>query len=93
MYDSCCEICPEIDHSLEQFICESKEEVSHHRMINQEVKCGYGLSGLCCKLCSNGPCRVSPKRPKGVCGADADTIVMRNFCVPLLRMGMLSPYY
>jgi carbon-monoxide dehydrogenase catalytic subunit len=26
-----------------------------------------------------GPCRITPKAPKGICGADADTIVARNF--------------
>ena len=26
-----------------------------------------------------GFCRITPKNPKGVCGADADTIVARNF--------------
>jgi carbon-monoxide dehydrogenase catalytic subunit len=26
-----------------------------------------------------GPCRISKKSPLGVCGADADTIVARNF--------------
>jgi hypothetical protein len=26
-----------------------------------------------------GPCRITPKAPRGVCGADADTIVARNF--------------
>jgi carbon-monoxide dehydrogenase catalytic subunit len=26
-----------------------------------------------------GPCRITPKSPKGICGADADTIVARNF--------------
>ncbi|MBP0058449.1 carbon monoxide dehydrogenase, partial [Anaerobutyricum soehngenii] len=51
----------------------------HHRMVKQQNKCGYGLQGVCCRLCSNGPCRLSPAKPKGVCGADADTIACRNF--------------
>ncbi|KNY26369.1 anaerobic carbon-monoxide dehydrogenase catalytic subunit [Pseudobacteroides cellulosolvens] len=32
-----------------------------------------------CKSCSNGPCKITPKSPRGVCGADAHTIVARNF--------------
>ena len=72
-------ICKDADKKLEAYIEGLSQEVSHHRMVNQQNKCGYGLSGVCCKLCSNGPCRLSPARPKGVCGADADTIVMRNF--------------
>lgn len=43
------------------------------------MKCGFGLQGVCCRLCSNGPCRVTPKAPKGICGATADVIVSRNF--------------
>ncbi len=39
----------------------------------------FWTSGVCCRLCSNGPCRVTPKSPRGICGADADTIVARNF--------------
>lgn len=72
-------ICKDADQKLESYIRSLNQEVSHHRMMMQQNKCGFGLSGVCCKLCSNGPCRLSPARPKGVCGADADTIVMRNF--------------
>lgn len=49
------------------------------RMADQAVKCGYGQMGVCCRLCSNGPCRVTPDSPKGVCGATADTMVARGF--------------
>jgi len=72
-------ICKDADKKLESYIGQLEQEVSHHRMVKQQNKCGYGLSGVCCKLCSNGPCRLSAARPRGVCGADADTIVMRNF--------------
>lgn len=72
-------ICKSADQALSEFLLKAGEETSHHRMKEQELKCGYGLSGVCCKLCSNGPCRVSKARPRGVCGADADTIAARNF--------------
>ena len=72
-------ICQDADQVLEKYIEELSVDTSHHRMLKQENKCGYGLAGVCCKLCSNGPCRLSPARPKGVCGADADTIAARNF--------------
>ncbi|UCD51911.1 MAG: anaerobic carbon-monoxide dehydrogenase catalytic subunit, partial [Phycisphaerales bacterium] len=42
-------------------------------------QCGFGKQGVCCRICSMGPCRVSKKASVGVCGADADTIVARNF--------------
>jgi len=54
-------------------------ETSFHRVESQEIKCGFGLDGVCCRLCANGPCRITPDSPKGVCGANADTIVGRNF--------------
>ncbi len=49
------------------------------RMDTQANQCGFGKSGLCCRLCHMGPCRITSKAPAGVCGADADTIVARNY--------------
>ena len=49
--------------------------------------CPIGAEGSCCKICSQGPCRV-PKPKKegeptkgrmGLCGATAETISARNF--------------
>ncbi|CDB18794.1 carbon-monoxide dehydrogenase catalytic subunit [Anaerobutyricum hallii CAG:12] len=72
-------ICSSADKVLEVFLENAPMDTSHHRMVKQQNKCGYGLQGVCCRLCSNGPCRLSPSKPKGVCGADADTIACRNF--------------
>ena len=44
----------------------------------QQPQCKFGKDGVCCRLCYMGPCRITPKAPRGVCGADADTIVARN---------------
>ena len=71
--------CSSADKVLEVFLENAPMDTSHHRMVKQQNKCGYGLQGICCRLCSNGPCRLSPAKPKGVCGADADTIACRNF--------------
>lgn len=49
------------------------------RMETQKNQCGFGKSGVCCRICHMGPCRITPKAPRGICGADADTIVARNF--------------
>ncbi len=78
MYNDCT-ICESCDKKLENFVRGLPYETSFHRVENQEVKCGFGLQGICCRLCSNGPCRIMADRPRGVCGADADTIVCRNF--------------
>ena len=49
------------------------------RVKNQTPHCGFGESGTCCRICSMGPCRVTPKSPKGICGCDVHGIVGRNF--------------
>ncbi len=49
------------------------------RLEAQLPQCGFGKQGICCRICSMGPCRISKKASVGVCGADADTIVARNF--------------
>ncbi|WP_099188606.1 anaerobic carbon-monoxide dehydrogenase catalytic subunit [Tepidibacter mesophilus] len=41
--------------------------------------CPMGEKGICCRICTMGPCRITPKTPRGLCGADADVIVSRNF--------------
>ncbi|AKA68638.1 carbon-monoxide dehydrogenase, catalytic subunit [Clostridium scatologenes] len=70
--------CKSADTVLENFISSLDVETSHHRVEDQKIKCGFGQLGVCCKLCSNGPCRITPNSPKGICGANADTIVARN---------------
>ena len=49
------------------------------RLDTQQPLCRFGAEGLCCRICYMGPCRITEKSPRGVCGADADTIVARNF--------------
>ena len=52
------------------------------RLEAQQPQCGFGQLGLCCRICNMGPCRIDPfgEGPqRGVCGADADTIIARNF--------------
>lgn len=45
----------------------------------QQPQCNFGIQGVCCQLCSHGPCRITPKAPFGICGAGPDTIAARNF--------------
>ena len=74
-----CNTCASADKKLEGYIRELPMETSHHRVEGQSTKCGFGLQGICCRLCANGPCRITPKAPRGICGATADVIVARNF--------------
>ena len=54
-------------------------ETAWDRLVQQTPHCKFGESGVCCRICTMGPCRISKKAPLGVCGADADVIVARNF--------------
>ena len=49
------------------------------RVKNQSPHCGFGESGTCCRICSMGPCRITPKSPRGICGCDVHGIVGRNY--------------
>ena len=42
------------------------------------VACNIGAAGMCCKICSMGPCRLTKDGQVGVCGATLDTIQARN---------------
>jgi carbon-monoxide dehydrogenase catalytic subunit len=67
--------------SIEMLHKATKEHIplSFFRMDDQQNQCKFGTSGVCCKVCHMGPCRITPRSPLGVCGANADTIVARNF--------------
>jgi carbon-monoxide dehydrogenase catalytic subunit len=58
-------------------------ETMWDRQAAQKTQCGFGEAGVCCRICAMGPCRVSPIPGKGaqrgICGANAGTIVARNF--------------
>lgn len=53
-------------------------ETCFDRFDSQKPHCSFGIAGVCCKNCNMGPCKVTKKSPRGVCGADADLIVARN---------------
>jgi len=57
-----------------------KDEVSNvaDRFEAQGNRCSFCEMGLSCQLCSNGPCRISKRAERGVCGIDANGMVMRN---------------
>jgi anaerobic carbon-monoxide dehydrogenase catalytic subunit len=42
-------------------------------------RCKFCEQGIRCSLCSQGPCRITERAPRGVCGIDADGMAMRNF--------------
>ncbi|MHC4534752.1 MAG: anaerobic carbon-monoxide dehydrogenase catalytic subunit, partial [Planctomycetota bacterium] len=60
-------------------MAEAGQQNAWDRLDAQGGQCGFGKQGICCRICAMGPCRVTKKAPLGVCGADEDTIVARNF--------------
>ena len=56
-------------------------ELAFDRAANMRA-CPIGADSACCKHCAMGPCRLNSKFPykmDGVCGANIDTIMSRNF--------------
>jgi carbon-monoxide dehydrogenase catalytic subunit len=54
-------------------------ETCWDRDAKQKPHCKFGVQGICCRICFMGPCRITKKADRGVCGADANTIAARNF--------------
>ncbi len=49
------------------------------RVKNQTPHCKFGEEGICCRICTMGPCRITKKAPRGICGCDVHGIAGRNF--------------
>ena len=74
------------DPAVREMLLRSEQigfDTAFDRFDKQKPQCNFGMAGICCKICNMGPCRITPKASRGVCGADADLIVARN----LLRAG------
>ncbi|MDR2486974.1 MAG: anaerobic carbon-monoxide dehydrogenase catalytic subunit, partial [Clostridiales Family XIII bacterium] len=64
---------------LHALACESCAETWADRKEKQKPQCKFGEEGICCRICSMGPCRITPKADRGICGADAHTIAGRHY--------------
>ena len=64
---------------LKDAACSACAETWEDRKKNQTPQCKFGEDGICCRICSMGPCRITPKAPRGICGADAHAIAGRNY--------------
>ena len=82
-----CQTCPSADkcysahasvNDMQERLQEMGVDTVFDRYKQQQPQCGFGMQGVCCQLCSHGPCRITPKAPRAICGATADTIVARN---------------
>ena len=54
-------------------------ETYEGRKVLQHPQCKFGEEGICCRICSMGPCRITPKASYGICGADAHAMSGRNY--------------
>lgn len=72
------------ERGVQEMILKARSEgivTAFDRAAANDPRCGFGLAGVCCKQCLEGPCRIMPGgkgAQRGVCGATADTIVARN---------------
>jgi len=60
---------------------EAGMETAWDRFDKMQPQCGFGQLGLCCRICSMGPCRIDPfsdDEQCGICGATAGIIAARN---------------
>jgi len=73
-----------LDMAVQEMLKKAKEKDvttvwdRYEKMLPQ---CGFGDTGLCCRHCLQGPCRINPfgDEPKtGICGATADVMVARG---------------
>ncbi len=64
---------------LKEMAIAAGAETWEDRKKAQTPQCRFGDGGICCRICSMGPCRVTPKSPRGICGADAGAIAGRNY--------------
>jgi carbon-monoxide dehydrogenase catalytic subunit len=69
----------EVTAKLKERAVAAGAETWEDRTKTQTPHCKFGEDGICCKNCSMGPCRVSPKGQRGICGADAHAIAGRNY--------------
>ncbi len=63
---------------LLQLACDNNIETAFSRA-DSMAPCPIGSDGMCCKVCSMGPCRLVKKGQTGVCGATIETVAARNF--------------
>ena len=72
----------EFEAATEKLLETGKKVVAdawQYRAAKQTPHCKFGEQGVCCRICAMGPCRITPKAPRGICGCDVHGIVGRNY--------------
>jgi carbon-monoxide dehydrogenase catalytic subunit len=65
----------------------------YERFEAQQPQCAFGTLGICCTLCTDGPCQITRKAERGVCGASADLIVARNLLMKCAQGTVANCYH
>lgn len=73
-------ITPDVNELVKKADLE-KVDTIWHRYQYQQPQCGFGLTGVCCRHCNTGPCRIDPFGygfPTGACGASSNLVASRD---------------
>lgn len=68
-------------------------ETIYERFAKQQPQCAFGTLGVCCTLCTDGPCQITRRASRGVCGASADLIVTRNLLQKTVQGTVANVYH
>lgn len=68
-------------------------ETIYERFAKQQPQCAFGTLGVCCTLCTDGPCQITRKADRGVCGATADLMVARNLLMKCAQGTAANVYH
>ncbi len=68
-------------------------ETIYERFARQQPQCAFGAMGICCTLCTDGPCQITTKVKRGVCGASADLMVARNLLLKCAQGTAANVYH
>ncbi len=86
-------IADELTRTMYNKMREDGFDTIYERFAAQQPQCGFGANGICCTLCTDGPCQITRKASRGVCGADADLIVARNLTFKCLQGTVANVYH
>ncbi|MGZ4198736.1 MAG: anaerobic carbon-monoxide dehydrogenase catalytic subunit, partial [Thermoleophilia bacterium] len=68
-----------VNTMLERTRAAGEDTVFDRMQAQGERRCQFCEGGIRCSICSQGPCRITARAPRGVCGIDADGMAMRGF--------------
>ncbi|MFZ5800973.1 MAG: anaerobic carbon-monoxide dehydrogenase catalytic subunit [Candidatus Omnitrophota bacterium] len=83
----------ELSKYMHKVAREDNMETIYERFAKQQPQCAFGAMGICCTLCTDGPCQITRKAKRGVCGASAELIVARNLLLKCAQGTAANVYH